>query len=90
MTPAHSGVGTADRPSPGRVPPNAGSLGRKAEDRMVRSDTTDLAVRSICADAVEEHADFHLPPLEISAKHLDLLVVGELRRPERLGVASDA
>src|SRR4051812_33981949 len=57
---------------------------------MVRSNATEVALRGRCVDAVEEDADLRLPPTEIRAKDVDLLVVAQLCRPEGLGPSPDA
>src|SRR4249920_3524303 len=51
---------------------------------MVGADAAQLLLGGVGADTSEEHAHLGLPPLEVGAQDRRLLLVGELRRPERL------
>ena len=63
--------------------------GLDEEHRVARRDGGELVVRRVGADAVEEHADFHLPVAQVVAEDVDLVGVGTLprnastRRPTR-------
>src|SRR4029453_3961933 len=64
--------------------------GRDAEHGVIRSDPPELGVGRRRAHAVEEDADLELPPLQVRAQDLDLVVVADLFGPEGLGVVADA
>src|SRR4051794_13727168 len=60
------------------------------EHRVARSDAPKLGVGRVGADALEELADLPLPPAQVGAQHVDLGIVGDLDRGERLDPAADA
>src|ERR671910_649525 len=67
-----------------------GSRGREhLEGRMAGGDRAELVVGGVGAHALEEHADLDVPALEVGPQHRDLLVLGELTRPEVLDLLAD-
>ena len=52
---------------------------------MLGRDAAQLFLGRLGADASEEHAGLGLPALEVGPQQLRLLLVGNLRRSERLG-----
>ena len=56
---------------------------------MLRADGEQLGVGRVGADAVEEDADFGLPPFQVGAEDRRLVGVGELLGPEVLDLLAD-
>src|SRR4051794_11312205 len=56
---------------------------------MVRGDAADLLVGRAGADSSEEHSYLRLPPTEVGAQDLDLVVVADLCRAELLRTPSE-
>jgi hypothetical protein len=59
------------------------------ERRVLAGDRVDLCVAGIWSDAVEEHADLDLPPLQVGAQHRHLPLVGQLATAECLRALAD-
>ena len=75
-----------------RVPTRADLRGGPvvdAEHRVPAGDGAQLLVGGVGADAVEEHADLHLPAPQVGAQDVGLVGVGDLGGAERLDPAAD-
>src|ERR1022692_4778129 len=67
----------------------AGRWSVDQEDRVAGCHLQQLGIRRVRADAVEEHSDLELPPLQVSPQNVRLLIVGKLGRREALGAPAD-